>query len=126
MTLPSGELRPHWRGLVAALSRLGGEEFFRRWREGQRLIEENGVTYNVYGDPRGVDRPWQLDPIPLLVSAEEWAGLEAAVAQRARLLDRILADLYGEPRLPHDAPLPPALVDGDPNLLRPCPRRRGA
>ncbi len=120
MTLPSGELRPHWRGLVSALSRLGGEEFFRRWREGQRLIEENGVTYNVYGDPRGVDRPWQLDPIPLLVSSEEWAGLAAAVAQRARLLDRILADLYGERRLLHEALLPPELVYGNPNFLRPC------
>ena len=33
MTLPSGELRPHWKGLVAALQRLGREELFRRWRE---------------------------------------------------------------------------------------------
>jgi uncharacterized circularly permuted ATP-grasp superfamily protein/uncharacterized alpha-E superfamily protein len=120
MTLPSGELRPHWRGLVAALQRLGGEEFFRRWREGQRLIEENGVTYNVYGDPRGVDRPWQLDPIPLLVSSEEWAGIEAAVSQRALLLDRMLADVYGERRLLHEALLPPELVYGNPNFLRPC------
>jgi uncharacterized circularly permuted ATP-grasp superfamily protein/uncharacterized alpha-E superfamily protein len=120
MSLSSGELRPHWRGLVAALQRLGNEEFFRRWREGQRLIEENGVTYNVYGDPRGIDRPWQLDPIPLLVSSEEWAGLEAAVAQRALLLDRILGDLYSERRLLSEALLPPELVYGNPGFLRPC------
>ena len=120
MTLPSGEVRPHWRELVAALQRLGRDEFFRRWREGQRLIEENGVTYNVYGDPRGIDRPWQLDPIPLLVSTEEWAGIEAAISQRALLLDRILADLYGDRRLLHEALLPPELVYGNPGFLRPC------
>ncbi len=120
MTLPSGELRPHWRGLVAALQRLGTEELFRRWHEGQRLIEENGVTYNVYGDPRGIDRPWQLDPIPLLVSSEEWAGIEAAVAQRALLLDRMLADLYGEQRLLRESLLPPELAYGNPGFLRPC------
>jgi uncharacterized circularly permuted ATP-grasp superfamily protein/uncharacterized alpha-E superfamily protein len=120
MTLPSGELRPHWRGLVAALQRLGTEELFRRWREGQRLIQENGVTYNVYGDPRGIDRPWQLDPIPLLISSGEWAGIEAAVAQRALLLDRMLADLYGERRLLHESLLPPELVFGNPGYLRPC------
>jgi uncharacterized circularly permuted ATP-grasp superfamily protein/uncharacterized alpha-E superfamily protein len=120
MTLPSGELRPHWRGLVTALQRLGTEELFRRWREGQRLIEENGVTYNVYGDPRGIDRPWQLDPIPLLISSKEWAGIEAAVAQRALLLDRILADVYGERRLLHEGLLPPELVYGNPGFLRPC------
>jgi uncharacterized circularly permuted ATP-grasp superfamily protein/uncharacterized alpha-E superfamily protein len=120
MTLPSGELRPHWRGLVATFQRLGRDEFLRRWREGQRLIEENGVTYNVYGDPRGIDRPWQLDPIPLLISTEEWAGIEAAIAQRALLLDRMLADLYGERRLLREALLPPELVFGNPGFLRPC------
>ena len=31
-------------------------------------IRENGVTYNVYGDPKGVDRPWELDPLPLLIA----------------------------------------------------------
>ncbi|MFO0823840.1 MAG: hypothetical protein U0792_12110 [Gemmataceae bacterium] len=36
--------------------------------EAQHLIRENGVTYNVYGDPRGISRPWQLDPVPLLIS----------------------------------------------------------
>jgi uncharacterized circularly permuted ATP-grasp superfamily protein/uncharacterized alpha-E superfamily protein len=120
MTLPSGELRPHWRGLVSALQRLGTEELFRRWREGQRLIEENGVTYNVYGDPRGIDRPWQLDPIPLLVSREEWAGFVAAVAQRALLLDRMLADLYGDRRLLSESLLPPELIYGNPAFVRPC------
>ena len=44
-------------------------ELTRRWEDARQLIRENGVTYNVYGDPRGLDRPWQLDPIPLLISA---------------------------------------------------------
>ena len=38
---------------------------------------------------------WRCDPIPLILSAEEFAGLEAGLAQRARLIDAILADLYG-------------------------------
>jgi uncharacterized circularly permuted ATP-grasp superfamily protein/uncharacterized alpha-E superfamily protein len=120
MTLPSGELRPHWRGLVAALQRLGTEELFRRWREGQRLIEENGVTYNVYGDPRGIDRPWQLDPIPLLISSKSGRASKPRVSQRALLLDRMLGDLYGERRLLRESLLPPELVYGNPGFLRPC------
>ena len=51
--------------------RSGAEEIKRRWEEAQDLIRENGVTYNVYGDPRGMDRPWQLDPIPLLIAPAE-------------------------------------------------------
>ena len=120
MAEPSGSLRPHWRGLVDALQQLGSDELSRRWREGQRLIQENGVTYNVYGDPRGIDRPWQLDAIPLLVSSQEWQGIEAAVSQRALLLDRMLADAYGERRLLRDGLLPPELVLANPGFLRAC------
>ena len=71
----------------------------RRWEDAKHLIRENGVTYNVYGDPRGLDRPWELDPIPLLIARPTPRALEAGLVQRARLLDLILADLYGPQRL---------------------------
>ena len=59
--------------LVQSLDALGaGRDRARAGETARRLIRENGVTYNVYGDPRGMDRPWQLDPIPLLVAAGEW------------------------------------------------------
>ncbi len=120
MTLPGGQRRPHWRELMQALEAMGNVELLRRWQEGQRLIEENGVTYNVYGDPRGVDRPWQLDPIPMLVSSDEWAWVEKAVGQRAMLLDRMLADFYGEGRLVREGQLPPEVLFANPGFLRPC------
>src|SRR5262249_3072207 len=41
-------------------------------------------------------------------------------AQRARLLDRIVADLYGDRRLLREALLPPELVYGNPAFLRAC------
>ena len=48
------------------------------------------------------------------------ATLEAGLAQRARLLDLILTDLYGPQRLLRDGLLPPALVFANPAFLRPC------
>jgi uncharacterized circularly permuted ATP-grasp superfamily protein/uncharacterized alpha-E superfamily protein len=119
MTLPTGELRPPWKRLMTSLERLGADELGRRWREAQRLIEENGVTYNVYGDPRGIDRPWRLDPIPFLITSSEWAVIEASIIQRATLLDRVLADLYGPGRLLREGGLPPELVFANPGFLRP-------
>lgn len=120
LRLASGEPREDWRRLLATLDALGRDELQRRWREGERLIRENGVTYNVYGDPRGIDRPWQLDPIPRLVAEAEWRAIEAGVMQRATLLDRILADLYGPQRLLKEGLLPPELVFANPGYLRPC------
>ena len=94
--MASGEgVHRHWRSFVDMLDLLGEDEVRRRWEESQDLIRQNGVTYNVYGDPRGTDRPWQLDPIPLLMSPSEWKVLEEGLIQRATLLDMILVDLYG-------------------------------
>ncbi len=115
-----GTFRPHWDAYAASISALGAEELAHRWRTARQRIRENGVTYNVYGDPLGMDRPWNLDAIPLLISATEWRELEAGLIQRARLLNSILADLYGPQKLLRGGHLPPAVVFANPGFLRPC------
>ncbi|KIL99226.1 Protein containing domains DUF404 DUF407 DUF403 [Paramagnetospirillum magnetotacticum MS-1] len=113
-------VRPHWKGFVEGMNRLGLEELTRRWDVGLRLIRDNGVTYNVYGDPAGLDRPWRLDPLPLILPAEEWAVLAQGIEQRASLLDSVLADLYGERTLVGRGVIPSSLLHANPAFLRPC------
>ena len=115
-----GVLRPHWETFIRALDAMGGEELPRRWEHARRTIRENGVTYNVYGDPRGTTRPWELDTIPLLIPAEEWRILEEGLIQRARLLNLIVSDLYGQQSLLSEGHLPPGLIFANPAFLRPC------
>jgi len=115
-----GEVRPQWRTFYDQLHALGLGELTRRWEEAKHLIRENGVTYTVYGDPRGMYRPWQLDPIPLLLPEDEAKTIEAGLIQRARLLEAILADLYGPQQLLRQGLYPPELVFGHPGFLRPC------
>jgi uncharacterized circularly permuted ATP-grasp superfamily protein/uncharacterized alpha-E superfamily protein len=67
-----------------------------------------------------MDRPWNLDSIPLLIPPSEWNELEAGLIQRARLLNCILADLYGPQQLLRGGLLPPALVFANPGFWRPC------
>ncbi|MBK1649638.1 circularly permuted type 2 ATP-grasp protein [Rhabdochromatium marinum] len=120
MRAGDGELRPHWQYLLDSLRKLGPERIAARSREAHRLVRDNGVTYNVYGDPRGMSRPWQLDPIPLLVRGEEWAELERGLIQRAELLNQILLDLHGPRQLVLKGLVPPELIDGYPGYLLPC------
>ena len=121
MFASDSDLRPQWQTFVSLLDRMGPPELSRRWEQGQRLIHENGVTYNVYGDPRGMDRPWELDSIPLVISAADWNDeLEPALAQRARVLNLLLADLYGPQALLRAGVFPPELVFWNPGFLRPC------
>ena len=120
MAAAPGILRPHWDEFIKSLSALGAPELTRRWQTARQRIRENGVTYNVYGDPLGMDRPWNLDAIPLLIAPSEWQQLEAGLIQRARLLNLILADLYGPQKLLHGGQIPAALVFGNPGFWRSC------
>ncbi len=115
-----GQLRPQYRHLMGELEALGTPQLARRWGQARQSLLDNGVTYNVYGDPRGADRPWTLDPIPLLIEASEFSQLADAVTQRASLMDAVLQDLYGPQRLLRSRRLPPELVYADAAMLRPC------
>jgi len=116
----SGAVREHWQPLIDRLVSDGADGVRRGVELTRRLIIENGVTYNVYADSQGRDRPWVLDPLPLLLTPAEWREIELGVIQRARLFDALLADLYGEQRLLADGTIPAELPFGHPNFLWPC------
>ncbi len=120
MCASNGEVRPHWQHLARALADLGQEELDRRRAGARRALRENGVTYNVYNDPAGGQRPWILDPIPLLISSEEWRGIEAGLTQRAEVLNLLLRDLYGPREVIRRGLLPTELLYSHPGFLRPC------
>ncbi|EJL03469.1 MULTISPECIES: circularly permuted type 2 ATP-grasp protein [Pseudomonas] len=116
----SGAVRVHWQPLFDQLQRSTPAQLLQRQTLLARQIQENGVTYNVYADPKGADRPWELDLLPHIIDAQEWRQLSAGIAQRARLLNAVLADLYGPQRLISEGLLPPELVFGHNNFLWPC------
>ncbi|WP_437882675.1 circularly permuted type 2 ATP-grasp protein [Pseudomonas sp. LRF_L74] len=115
-----GAVRLHWRRLAEQLQRSTSAQLHQRQELLNRQIQENGVTYNVYADPNGADRPWELDLLPNLIPAEEWREIAAGVAQRASLLNGVLADIYGPQRLIAEGLLPAELVFGHNNFLWPC------
>jgi uncharacterized circularly permuted ATP-grasp superfamily protein/uncharacterized alpha-E superfamily protein len=111
--------RPHWQPLMESLGTLGVEELARRWALAERRNRENGITYNIYGDPLGANRPWRTDVVPLLLLEEEWSFIEAGVIQRAELLSRLLEDLYGDQTLLKEGHFPASLLFGNAEFLRP-------
>ncbi|VTU22814.1 hypothetical protein SRS16CHR_03126 [Variovorax sp. SRS16] len=119
---PSAEerppLAPAWSAFFEHLGAGGFGDLPRRSINLERQIRDNGVTYNVYADADGPQRPWSLDLFPLIVSPDSWAQIEAGVLQRVRVLDRVMADVYGAQQLLAEGLLPPALVQGHPGYLR--------
>lgn len=117
---PSGQPRPQWRALLESMMAETPEVMRQRLEAVQRQVRENGVTYNVYTDAKGVQRPWDLNVLPLILPQDEWSGIEAAVIQRATLMNQILGDVYGEQKMLGEGLLPPALIHGHAGFLRPC------
>jgi uncharacterized circularly permuted ATP-grasp superfamily protein/uncharacterized alpha-E superfamily protein len=115
-----GQVRGHWQTLIEGLLEDDARAARHATEFTRRMIVENGITYNVYADLKGRDRPWILDPLPYLISAQEWQAIEAGIAQRARLLNTVLVDLYGKQELLSQGALPPEIPFGHPNFLWPC------
>jgi len=120
MCLSNQTIRPHWEHLMDSLNKLGPTELERRRQEAIRLLRDNGVTYNVFGDPKGQDRPWQLDLIPLLIASHEWTEIERGLIQRAELMNLLLTDLYGTRETLRKGLLPVEVVASYPGFLRAC------
>jgi uncharacterized circularly permuted ATP-grasp superfamily protein/uncharacterized alpha-E superfamily protein len=109
-------VRPSWRGLLGVLAGLGRETLVERAARLDQMAAEDGPPSLLPGAPD----PWRFDPIPLPLAQAEFQRLEAGLIQRARLLDAVLCDVYGEQRLLTTGVLPPALVYANPGFLRPC------
>ena len=112
--------RPHWDTFLRAMAARDGTGIGDTLSLMEREIRENGITYNVYADPKGVDRPWEVDPLPLLLAPGEWESIEAGIIQRAELLNRVLADVYGPQELLRSGAIPPSVIFGHGGFLHPA------
>ncbi|MGB7698362.1 MAG: circularly permuted type 2 ATP-grasp protein, partial [Methylovirgula sp.] len=112
-----GQRRAHWMKFLGALAELGADEIERRFATADRHIRDTGVSYRAYGDMS--ERAWPLSHLPLLIEAAEWREIAAGVAQRAELLEAVLADIYGPASLVSGGDLPAAAVAGCADFLLP-------
>ncbi len=120
MVTGQGGIRPHWQGVLSVINALPGSGLAERVDSARRVLDEDGATYNIYSDPRVASQRWSFDLLPVILEAGEWNALEAGLAQRARLFNTLLNDIYGPQKLLRDGFIPPALVFANPEFLRPC------
>jgi uncharacterized circularly permuted ATP-grasp superfamily protein/uncharacterized alpha-E superfamily protein len=120
MVAPNGAIRSPWEQFVVGLNQLGKAGLVDRTEQVKRSLRETGATYSAAGAPSGPDRPWELDPLPLLFDQGSWSTLADGLRQRATVLNLILADVYGPQRLIREGVLPPEIVFENPAYLVPC------
>lgn len=116
---PDGQPQEHWRYLLEGLGSIGEAGLQERQRKAERILRDDGATYNISSDTES-DRSWGLDPVPLLIGSEEWSRIEMGLIERAELLDLVLKDLYGPRDLIRHRVIPPELIYSHHGFLRAC------
>ncbi|WP_421989082.1 circularly permuted type 2 ATP-grasp protein [Roseococcus sp.] len=122
MVSGDGRIRGHWRALMGIIGSLGRPALAERGERLSRAMAEDGVASLLPGAAREL---WKLDPVPLPLMGGEFEALAAGIAQRARLLDAVLADLYGPQELLAQGHIPASMVFGSPAFLRAAHRSGG-
>ncbi|MDY0051217.1 MAG: circularly permuted type 2 ATP-grasp protein [Aliarcobacter sp.] len=103
-------VREHWIDIAKNLNDAGIKKLEQKQTEIDWRLEDNGVTYNIYNDPDGTNRRWNLDPIPFVLTAKEWDEISKGLKQRAILLNMIFKDLYTEQRLIKEGIVPAEII----------------
>ncbi len=103
-------IKEHWQEIAKALKKTGIKKLEQKQFEIDWRLEDNGVTYNIYNDPDGINRKWNLDPIPFVLQEEEWDEVSKGLQQRAKLLDLIFKDIYTDQKLLKDGIIPPEII----------------
>lgn len=117
-----GRPRPSWEPLVQAYRHRDRTRLAAAARRLSAAVEDDGVVYNRFDGTTTTTATWTLDPIPLVVGAEEWAELEKGIVQRSMLIDALLTDLYRDQRTIRAGLVPPEMVFGHPGYLRKASR----
>ena len=114
----TGQVRPAWQELAECVAERGRAGLDRLRAVVRNLVDNDGITYIQLEDGSAVPGPWQLDALPLIVSATDWDRLESGLVQRSRLLDAVLTDLYGDQHCITSGVLPPQLLFAHPGYVR--------
>ena len=84
-----GSPRPQYAELLGSLGAPG-----ELADEVKRRLRARGVSFGA-----APDGTFALDPVPRILTEEEWSLLQAGIAQRLLALEAFLEDVYGEGRV---------------------------
>ena len=107
---PAGQPRPHCRALLDELLAASPQDLQRHQIEADKAFLTQGITFTVYGDAQGTERIFPFDLLPRMLTAREWATLEAGLTQRLTAINLFLRDIYHEGRILSEGIVPRELV----------------
>ncbi len=111
---PASSARPGYEEVVSVLLHLDPDDISGRAARLARAFMDQGVTFDLDGE----ERPFPLDVVPRVFTAEDWRRISGGVAQRVRALEAFLQDVYNAGRILDDGVIPYRVIMSSPGFLR--------
>ncbi|MBU0631790.1 circularly permuted type 2 ATP-grasp protein, partial [bacterium] len=106
-------IRESWKDVLEDIEKSGLNVLKEKQEDIDWHLEDNGVTFNIYDSvEKSTNRLWSMDPIPFIISVDEWTDIQKGLRQRAKLLNLVLKDLYSEQRLIKENIIPAEVIFG--------------
>src|SRR5580765_4974250 len=80
----NGVVRPEYSRIANTLSGTPLQSLHYKDRLAGELFMNQGITFTVYSDNEGIERIFPFDIIPRIITAAEWAHIEAGIKQRLK------------------------------------------
>ncbi len=114
---PDGRIRPGYAHIMAALDAIGLDGLRAATQRLDRVRTTEGITFIADIDGELQEQAFPLDPIPRVLSAQDWAGISAGLQQRTRALNAFLADAYGDLQIVRDGIIGESVIRNCPGFL---------
>jgi uncharacterized circularly permuted ATP-grasp superfamily protein len=111
-------IRQQYHTIFEAVSKLSLSDLQQKDKLASELFMNQGITFTVYSDNAGIERIFPFDVIPRIITAAEWAHIEAGIKQRLKALNLFLKDIYNSQQIIKDGIIPAALIATCPHFTR--------
>jgi uncharacterized circularly permuted ATP-grasp superfamily protein len=114
----TGTPRAHYGPALRRLHEFSFDDLLARRRLADVSFRNQGITFTVYGDQRGVERIFPFDLVPRIIPAGEWDVIERGLVQRITALNLFCQDIYHDQRILDDKVIPADLIYGAKSFRR--------
>jgi uncharacterized circularly permuted ATP-grasp superfamily protein len=108
--LGADSLRQPYSALLDVMSHLQLSDLHDKESLANKLFINQGITFTVYSDNKGIERIFPFDILPRIITGSEWKGVEEGIKQRLKALNLFLNDIYHEQQIIRDGIIPATLI----------------
>lgn len=110
--------RPHYQEVYEKISSIDIQGIKEKENYARLSNINQGITFTVYNDGKGIERIFPFDLIPRIIPRKEWDLIESGIIQRIQALNHFLNDIYGEQSIIQDGVIPENIILSCPDFIK--------